>query len=357
MQNWLQKLEYKIKQYMIWCYALSVFVQVIMMTEYVKLHPQYAAILNGLNRILFIAMMVGVLVSALDSRRNLSILVLTVALLIMEKVVAGNMNFKSTLLLMYLLPIIGFPRMLYLDFWSRLVGYGVVVVVLRLLATHNVYNPVVFGWKLGLGFNNPNTLGAMTMILFMELVTLHKYFSRYIFWGGLLALVPFLFMSRSRTAIWGSMIFLIFILLFKYLNLRRYRVTDYFVVLMPLIAAIISAIFAIWYKLNAQHAWVKAFDLFTSNRLQLGSYFFHKYGVGLFGHTINTSKYVLDTGYLNLLITQGIIITVLFLVYYGLTLANLIRVNWWPIVPAMLAMLFVGLSEGYFANVNMNPFC
>jgi hypothetical protein len=35
-------------------------------------------------------MMVGVLVSALDSRRNLSILVLTVALLIMEKVVAGN---------------------------------------------------------------------------------------------------------------------------------------------------------------------------------------------------------------------------------------------------------------------------
>lgn len=34
MQNWLQKLEYKIKQYMIWCYALSVFVQVIMMTEY-----------------------------------------------------------------------------------------------------------------------------------------------------------------------------------------------------------------------------------------------------------------------------------------------------------------------------------
>ena len=90
MQNWLQKLEYKIKQYMIWCYALSVFVQVIMMTEYVKLNPQYAAILNGLNRILFIAMMVGVLVSALDSRRNLSILVLTVALLIMEKVVAGN---------------------------------------------------------------------------------------------------------------------------------------------------------------------------------------------------------------------------------------------------------------------------
>lgn len=60
------------------------------MTEYVKLHPQYAAILNELNRILFIAMMVGVLVSALDSRRNLSILVLTVALLIMEKVVAGN---------------------------------------------------------------------------------------------------------------------------------------------------------------------------------------------------------------------------------------------------------------------------
>lgn len=75
---------------MIWCYALSVFVQVIMMTEYVKLHPQYAAILNELNRILFIAMMVDVLVSALDSRRNLSILVLTVALLIMEKVVAGN---------------------------------------------------------------------------------------------------------------------------------------------------------------------------------------------------------------------------------------------------------------------------
>lgn len=87
MQNWLQKLEYKIKQYMI---SLSVFVQVIMMTEYVKLHPQYAAILNELNRILFIAMMVDVLVSALDSRRNLSILVLTVALLIMEKVVAGN---------------------------------------------------------------------------------------------------------------------------------------------------------------------------------------------------------------------------------------------------------------------------
>ncbi|MBI1698260.1 hypothetical protein HYQ61_1600 [Lactobacillus crispatus] len=87
MQNWLQKLEYKIKQYMI---SLSVFVQVIMMTEYVKLHPQYAAILNELNRILFIAMMVGVLVSALDSRRNLSILVLTVALLIMEKVVARN---------------------------------------------------------------------------------------------------------------------------------------------------------------------------------------------------------------------------------------------------------------------------
>lgn len=87
MQNWLQKLEYKIKQYMI---SLSVFVQVIMMTEYVKLHPQYAAILNELNRILFIAMMVGVLVSALYSRRNLSILVLTVALLIMEKVVARN---------------------------------------------------------------------------------------------------------------------------------------------------------------------------------------------------------------------------------------------------------------------------
>lgn len=93
MQNWLQKLEYKIKQYMI---SLSVFVQVIMMTEYVKLHPQYAAILNELNRILFIAMMVDVLVSALDSRRNLSILVLTVALLIMEKVVAGNIWFQIT---------------------------------------------------------------------------------------------------------------------------------------------------------------------------------------------------------------------------------------------------------------------
>ncbi len=142
----------------------------------------------------------------------------------------------------------------------------------------------------------------------------------------------------------------------KIFKLRKRRFIHYVVIAAPLLLLLVSVAFALWYKVDAHHAWVRAFDLFTSNRLQLGSYFYHKYGISLLGQIIDTSKYVLDTGYLNLFITKGIICAIIFLIYYGIALRDLIVINRWEFVCALITFLFVGLSEAYFYNPLVNQF-
>ena len=105
------------------------------------------------------------------------------------------------LYIFFLVPIIGFPKIILTDFFARLSGYAIVVIFMRLFGSFNVYNPVVLGWKLSLVFNNPNAFGAFSMVLFIEALVLFKELPHWFLITIMCILTPLLFMSRSRTGI------------------------------------------------------------------------------------------------------------------------------------------------------------
>lgn len=71
---------------------------------------------------------------------------------------------------------------------------------------------------------------------------------------------------------------------------------------------------------------------------------------------VNNAEYNLDMGQVSLLLTNGVLATGIFLFYYGFANWNLLRLNYWEFIPAMIAFLCVSLTETSFSRINSNPF-
>lgn len=128
----------------------------------------------------------------------------------------------------FIVAIVGFPRIIYLDFITRFSAVVTGIFIFGQFATKNVYNPVTNFHKYGLGFNNPNALGMILLGLLMELILINSVSPRktniFIWFGAL----PFLFATHCRTAIWSLVIFCITWTCMKKLKIGRIKWVRYF---------------------------------------------------------------------------------------------------------------------------------
>lgn len=342
-------------------YSIFVFIHVIGPTRLVVLHPEISAKFTLVSKVCLLLLILMSLQAVVKSKKNIFLFIVSVVILFLVKFSVGSSGaafggLSAVYLLFFILPIAGFPKVILIDFFARLAGYGVTTLVLNHWATLNVWNPATHQWKFGFGFANPNILGINSFVLLLELSVLYRFFNRFIWLGLGSTFLVVMFLSHSRTSIWSIIIFMLIWIIIGKCKLYSVSWFKYFVLILPLLMLLISLFFIYWYRINPHNSLVKIFDLFVSNRLSLGSKFLKEYGVKWGAAFVNNAEYNLDMGQVSLLLTNGLLATTIFLFYYGLANWNLLRLKYWEFIPAMLAFLCVSLTETSFSRINSNPF-
>lgn len=260
------------------------------------------------------------------------------------------------LILIYTIPIIGWRHFFSLNLICTSLTTLCIVLLLSPWGSHNVYNPVMGHWKLSLGFNNPNTLGLICLIILLETLLLKYYLNPYRFWGLVATFSLLLGLSDSRTAILCYLIFLIFQFCQIGVRLLHLSIIKGFAATMPFVNLIISLIFTYWLKLAHGHL-ITGFDQEMSNRWRQAVKFINYHGFSVLGQSLNVSSHnALDSGYIYLLLSCGILATIIFLALLAITIYRLLEHQYFQLVIPLLIMCLYGLSEGSFFSLHSNPF-
>lgn len=342
-------------------YSIFTFIHVVGPTRLIVLHPEISSRLTLISKACLLVLILLSLPAVVKSKKNIFLFAISIIILVVIKISVRSSGaafggLSSLYLLFFILPIVSFPQIILADFWARLVGYLVTILFLNHWATLNVWNPATHQWKFGFGFANPNILGINSFVLLLELSVLYRFFNRFIWFGLGSTLLVIMFLSHSRTCIWATMIFMLVWIIIGKGKLYSASWFKYFVLILPILMLLISLFFIYWYRINPHNPLVKIFDLFVSNRLSLGSKFLKEYGVKWGAAYVNNAEYNLDMGQVSLLLTNGVLATGIFLFYYGFANWNLLRLNYWEFIPAMIAFLCVSLTETSFSRINSNPF-
>lgn len=342
-------------------YLIFTFIHVVGPTRLIVLHPEIGSRLTLISKVCLLVLILLSLLAVIKSKKNIFLFAVSIVILVVIKISVRSSGaafggLSSLYLLFFILPIVGFPQIILADFWARLVGYLVTILFLNHWATLNVWNPAIHQWKFGFGFANPNILGINSFVLLLELSVLYRFFNRFIWFGFGSTLLVIMFLSHSRTCIWATIIFMLVWIIIGKCKLYSASWLKYFVLILPILMLLISLFFIYWYRINPHNPLVKIFDLFVSNRLSLGSKFLKEYGVKWEAAFVNNAEYNLDMGQVSLLLTNGVLATGIFLFYYGFANWNLLRLNYWEFIPAMIAFLCVSLTETSFSRINSNPF-
>lgn len=232
-----------------------------------------------------------------------------------------------------------------LDFILRLIATGLIIFIFRNFTTKNVYNPVMGHWKFGLGLGNPNTLGQYTLILLMEMAFLKRHFNRWFYYLGVLILIILLLASDSRTAILLYLIFLVLRLVFLCRSTITSKLLEIIVGLFPFICFAFSLAMTLWYKFYPGIL-IKSIDQEFSNRWRQAAKFLT--GLSLFGVKVHsTAKDALDVGYIHILISTGVILTIVFLLCMSWILLQLLHREAYQLLVPLLTMCILGISEGF----------
>lgn len=212
--------------------------------------------------------------------------------------------------------------------------------------------------RIGLGYEYSN---IMYVILF-TLICIYIY----IYYDklnnlGLLMLFSIFFIvykfSYCRTGFMCGIILLLLIFLQKNLNIFRFRIVKLISSWSYILCFAVNFLTSYYYEPN--NIFFAKLNSLLSGRLALGKQFLDIYKIKLFGQKIvyNTSSndyMVLDATYINMLLSYGLVATIIFLIVNTYLIRKLLKHNKIIEVILLVSYSVYGLSETFLPNLFLN---
>lgn len=215
------------------------------------------------------------------------------------------------------------------------------------------------GWEQisrnSLGYGHPNT----AFIVLFNLVCLYVFLNyRKINLARIISIalifLGFYYLTLSRTGFFCSMFLVMLMFLLKFKLIERIKWMLQFT---PIICFVFS--FITGYFFNSHNSILVKLDQLLSGRLSLEKFFLNNYNINLFGQKIvyqtGQSYLVLDNFYLNMLLSYGAIITMIYLISNWLLLRKLLKNKNNEVMCLILVCYSIyGLTETFLTNVFLN---
>lgn len=220
-----------------------------------------------------------------------------------------------------------------------------VLVIVIVLSLFGLINDTSYfklsGVSHSLGFFHPNTLGAVSLSIFFDYFILFKDLRKQYFTFFLLAVLYTLYrLTFSRTSILIVGIGLI-IYLFRR-RLSQYVINKFVFLICATGIYLFGTLYSMFY--SSSNIFYRQLDVFLTNRVKLGNMYIQRYGFTLFPKITpniipqgwwSVDQLFNDNTFLKFTLTQGVIITTLFLLYILYILGN----NEYRLYNALLILL------------------
>ncbi|OCN05585.1 hypothetical protein A4S06_08445 [Erysipelotrichaceae bacterium MTC7] len=198
-----------------------------------------------------------------------------------------------------------------------------------------------------LGYEHPNVLGKVLLEEFLLFLVLYKdrFENKDLLLMALINLLQFYF-TKSRTSF--AVICLLIVFVFIIRKTKKMQILINFgnlTYLSSLILFLISYVFPKWvYGSVGQLPLIKAIDSLLQYRITYSHIFLYRFQVSLFGQKIvnywNNKYAFLDSGYLNLLLANGLVAVILFFVGLFKTIKYLVSKKQ---IYVLLSIFMIGL--------------
>ena len=208
-----------------------------------------------------------------------------------------------------------------------------------------------------LGFTNPNTLGIAVFVLVCDIFYVSELKLNLALLTIISAIVIWLYaVARSRTSVYAILAIMFFSIMyrvFKKFFKTKFAKLLYFAV--PLIASGITYIVVDSYARHQQFA--TDVNEFLSGRVSAIAIFTNLLTPTFWGQPIGeTLDRTLDNTYAFVLYDLGILVSILFIIFYFKTVRSNFKYGNIPLIITLIAFLIFGLSEHLWINVDYNVF-
>lgn len=267
---------------------------------------------------------------------------------------------------------VSFKRLLKIDFIIRTFGIAVSTVMYMFgFAADNIlirYSTKGALIRHSMGYVHPNTAFLMIFIALLDYLII-CYWNKTLNPVKIILALSIAYVYQWQTGSRSSFVVLCGASVLLYLELR-YSITSVSIINKSicgssLIALCVSLILTKIYDSGGMVA-VELNRLMTS-RLSSMSYFWNTYGTSLFGtqtvrvgtlEALNsgTRAYILDNFYMNLLVSYGLVFTVVFLYLVCTTSKKLVEVGHSELAIVWCMFCLLGITEGAIINIDYNFF-
>ncbi len=160
----------------------------------------------------------------------------------------------------------------------------------------------------------------------------------------------------SRTGVISIIFLVVMILLFRSQRFRRMKIIKYGCVFSPLICMIFSIVAGVKYD---EYSFLKILDMMLQGRIAQNNAYLDRYDIKLFGQHIyegaeNGDFWNLDCAYLDMLICEGLIFAVLWIVVSTALIKYMYNNNRMVEVAILVMYAIYGISETFLLNCFLN---
>lgn len=295
--------------------------------------------------------------------KELVIVVLFVVLAIVSYMITSSPTLSYLLLIPFAAKNTDFQKIIKTDLWAKIL---VMLFVFACYAANLTKSSVVLRngvIRESFGFAHPNTLGYLSMMIWLESILLLRRAKKPVMFQVLASVAPILlcFLADSRTAIAAIVVAVFCLTVEDVLSKKRAQsvVTKKRKILYLVPIVLIIASFLTTYAYNNRNTLAIKLDTALSSRISLQSYYNKEYTLTPLGRELTSEdlqERPLDNGYYRILYNNGIFGLVALLVIVWLSLSKTQDEQNRDVASIIVLLLVYGLSEWLVFRALITPF-
>lgn len=286
------------------------------------------------------------------------------SVLMIQFLITGNIAYLTGYIFSLSLGLIDFNKIMKCYFFIN-ISYFLAMII---LADKNIIEISYIGVRSDLGFKNPNTafisffmVWSSFLYLTLKSKEVKNNKSQFKLFRGIdsliLAIMPLAvyFETKTRTGLLTIVLIAIFILLIKLMKNRNIslKILEYIPQLFSVVSIMLALVFGNNWRLNR---------LLSDRPKYWDMYLTHwKSGLNLFGYDNNIRDYVfadripLDSGYIYMLYTGGIILFIILITVMSLSIRQIIKENKIAELVFIMSILIYSFAESILFDISTNP--
>ncbi|AEB30202.1 hypothetical protein CAR_c15430 [Carnobacterium sp. 17-4] len=260
-------------------------------------------------------------------------------------------------------------KIAYLDVFFRFSGLFITITLflLGIIEEYNLYriDEGVSSIRHSLGYAHPNTLFMHVFIIAIDIIVLR--YNKLNF-KTLLILNFFLGVFSNITSSRTGMIVFICLSILIFLQ-KKFNILNKSKIIRIIITYSISiftlSTYFLVYAYNNSSSLVYILDTMITGRIRSAAYYWNTYGLSILGQPTNRLStidalltnqraYILDNVYFNLLISQGVVFTIIYIVLYTKLIKKLFNEKNEIAILLIFTFFVYGLTEGIPLNIEFN---